>query len=149
MTSMSFVAYWWCARTYMSWLVYSKKTCGMFCKVLQKDYWEYPKIGNCPTLSICIVLHMKMREYGSFLCSGFPCTITALHLVPNGEVGAYNSNIDPKKDHSLRSLTTKYDPFGNKLVKYRWKQSRVSNFSWLFWDHLVEFILVDIFQQYD
>jgi hypothetical protein len=36
-------------------------------------YGEYPKIGNYPTLPVCMVLHMDRRECGSFLFSGFPC----------------------------------------------------------------------------
>ena len=40
---------------------------------LQPYYREHPKIGNYPTLTVCIVLHMDRRECGSFLFSGFPC----------------------------------------------------------------------------
>ena len=36
---------------------------------------EYPKIGNCPALSACIILHMNRRKKGSFLFLGFPCTL--------------------------------------------------------------------------
>ncbi len=38
-----------------------------------REYTEYPKIGNYPTLQMCMVLHMDSREYGSFLFSDFPC----------------------------------------------------------------------------
>ncbi len=40
------------------------------------EYREYPKIGNCPSLPACIILHMDMRKKGSFLFLGFPCTRT-------------------------------------------------------------------------
>ncbi len=45
-TPLSFVAYWWCSRTYMSWLVYLQKMCGTFCKVLKKDYNDSVTFGT-------------------------------------------------------------------------------------------------------
>ena len=49
-------------------------------------YREYPKIGNCPTLPACIILHMDRRKKGSFLFWGFPCTVlsrdkNAVHVI--------------------------------------------------------------------
>ncbi len=32
-----------------------------------------PENRKLPILPVCMVLHMDMREYGSFLFSGFPC----------------------------------------------------------------------------
>ena len=40
---------------------------------LNDEYREYPKIGNCPTLPACTILHMDRRKKGSFLFLGFPC----------------------------------------------------------------------------
>jgi hypothetical protein len=37
------------------------------------NYREYPKIGNCPTLPACVILHMDRRKKGSFLFLGFTC----------------------------------------------------------------------------
>ncbi len=43
---MCFVAYWWCSRTCMSWLVYLQKMCGMFCRVVKKDYHNCVTFGT-------------------------------------------------------------------------------------------------------
>ncbi len=44
-------------------------------------YREYPKIGNCPAMPACIILHMDRRKKGSFLFLGFPCRCTACMLL--------------------------------------------------------------------
>ena len=36
-------------------------------------------------------------------------------MVSHGGFGAYTPKIDPKKDHSLRSIMTKFDPFWEKI----------------------------------
>jgi hypothetical protein len=55
---MSVVAYWWCSRTYMSWLVYLQKMYGMFCRVLKKDYYNSVTFG---TKRWVRSLHLKNR----------------------------------------------------------------------------------------
>ena len=39
-----------------------------------------PENRKLPILPVCMVLHMDMREYGSFLFSGFPC-MGAMYIV--------------------------------------------------------------------
>ena len=62
---------------------------------------------------------VSLKKICGMFCRVLKTTMTALRLVPNRGFGDYNSNIDPKKDHSLRSIMTKFDPFWNTLVRYR------------------------------
>jgi hypothetical protein len=56
-------------------------------------YREYPKIGNCPVLPVCIILHVDRKKKGSFLFLGFPCTKTNIRVRVSGQISPVISYI--------------------------------------------------------